>query len=614
MTLPQRSPEPAPSNFAPQRVRVEERSGGEIRLSALDALGPTVRNTGEWLHRWAAETPDALFLAARDGQGWRRLSYEETLERVRAIAASLLTRDLGLERPVLVLSGNGIEHALLALAAQYAGIPLVPAAEQYALIPGAHNRLRLVAEKVTPGLVFAADSARFAEALALPVFDGVEKVTLDGAGGSTAFAALEAGRADAALDAAHATVGPDTVAKILFTSGSTSAPKGVITTHGMMCTNQAQIAQAWPFLTRRPPRIVDWLPWNHVFGGSHNFNMMLANGGSLYIDEGRPTPKGFEATVRNIKEVVPTICFNVPIGFSMLTERMETDADLRQAFFAESDLIFYAGAGLPIDVWKALEKAALAVRGGRVAMGSSWGMTESAPASLMVHETVERSGIIGVPLPGLEVRLLPVGDGRYELRAKGPNVTPGYHRDADKTAAAFDEDGFLITGDAVRFLDPADPDRGMSFDGRISEDFKLTTGTWVQATRLRLQLVEALAGLAADIVIAGADRAEIGLLVFPTPALAATDGTREDRGALVGEALAARLTERLGPLAAAATGSSTRVTRVLVLAEPAALGEGEMTDKGNLNPRRVLDRRASLVERLYDDADPATIHITEIQP
>ncbi|MCA8881402.1 MAG: feruloyl-CoA synthase [Rhodobacteraceae bacterium] len=599
--------------FLPHRTTLTRRGDGSLHYASVYRLPPVAEKTGNWLHHWAETTPDAIFIAERSGAGWRELSYAETLEQVRALAAALLGRGLGPDRPVAVLSGNGVDHGLIALAAQYAGIPMVPVTEQYSLIPGAHDRLIHILRTVEPGLIFVADAGTFAEALALPELAGIEIVAARTAGAPgpvTPLADLLKGDAGVNVDAAYAHVGPQTIAKLLFTSGSTSNPKGVPTTHRMLCVNQAQIGAAYPFLLERAPKIVDWLPWNHVFGGSHNFNMMLAHGGSLYVDDGKPTKAGFARTLENLSMHTGTMAFNVPMGYAMLLAALRGDATLRRRFFADLDLIFYAGASLPLEVWQGFEQMCLAERGSLPFMGSSWGMTETAPATLIVHEPVRRSGIVGVPVAGAVARLIPTEDGRYELRVKGPNITAGYYKDPAKTAELFDPDGFMISGDAVRFVDPADPDRGLQFDGRISEDFKLQSGTWVHATKLRVQVLEALSPWAGDIVITGHDRAEVGILVFPNRAALDEAGVAygEAGGALVGPALGEALKPLLAALAERATGSSTRIVRALVLAEPPSITDREITDKGSLNARTILTRRAALLDRLYSD-DPATIRL-----
>lgn len=597
----------ADGRYRAHSVRREDRADGTILLRSGYAMRDAVRCSGDWIDGWAAKSPGAVFLAERSGAGWREVTYAETREVVRALAAGLLARGLGATTPILVISGNGVDHGLLTLAAQYAGIPTVPLAEQYALIPGARKQLVHCAELVRPGMVFADDGARYADALALEVLDGIEKVVAANPGpGMTDLAALLMGGDAAAVDEAAARVVPDSVAKYLMTSGSTSHPKAVITTQRMMCANQAQLADALPFVTAHPPRIVDWLPWNHVFGGSHNFNLMLANGGALYVDGGKPVPALVAQTIENNRLMNGTIAFNVPVGFAMLRDALKADAALRRSYFRDLDMIFYAGASLPQDVWRDLEDMAREVRGNVPLMTSSWGLTETGPATLIQHEPTDRSGIVGVPMTGVEVKLIPDADMRCEIRVKGPNVTPGYYNDPDRTAEAFDEEGFFRTGDAMRFLDPGDPDKGMRFDGRISEDFKLLTGTWVRAANLRMALLRDLAPLAGDVVVCGADRAEIGLFVFPTEAaLELASDRREAEGALVSAALTHAIREKLA--ARGADGSASRVGRVMVLSEPPSMGEGEITAKGNLNFRRILTRRADLYARLYDDADAAVI-------
>lgn len=586
------------SSYTPHSVIREDRADGTILLRSGHALGPVARNTGDWLHHWAAADPDRVFVAERSGDGWREEAFGATLAQVQAIGAALVGRGLGPDTPIVMLSGNGVEHLLLSLAAQYVGVPVVPLAEQYALIPEAYGRLVYVIDKVRPAMAYVSDAARYAGALALPQLQGVEVVaSVAGGAAVTPFADLLRGDGGVDLAAAHARVGPDTLAKILFTSGSTSDPKGVLTTHGMMCANQAQMAVAMPFLSARPPRILDWLPWNHVFGGSHNVNMMLCHGGSLYIDDGKPTKGGFAASLRNLREHPGSLSFNVPAGFAMLVAAMEADAGLRRAYFGDLDLIFYAGASLPQDVWEKLERFAMAEQGRLPLMASSWGMTETAPAAIMVHEPIGRSGVVGVPLPGVTVKLIPDPDMRCELRVTGPNVMTGYYADPVKSAEAFDDEGFLVTGDALRFLDPGDAARGLVFDGRVSEDFKLMTGTWVQAGTLRLEALAALAGVAQDVVICGHDRGEVGLLVFPVAGQADGDDLRQ------------ALRQRLAPLARQATGSARRIARALVLTDPPRLDLHEVTDKGSLNIRRILTRRADMVERLYDNDDPAVIRV-----
>lgn len=581
-----------------------------LYLSTRVPLDPVAARSADWLHRWADEAPDRVWLTERVGEDWREITYAQGLAHVRAIAAGLIAREMGPDTPIAIMSGNGIDHALLSYGAQYAAVPTVPMAEQYALIEQAHGRLAYIVNKVKPAMVFADDAGRYRAALALDLFDGVEILcsTPEGAPRPvTTMADLLASPVGPEVDARLATVGPATLAKILFTSGSSSDPKGVLTTQGMMCANQAQKASVLPFLKDRPPRICDWLPWNHVFGGSHNTNMMLAHGGTLVIDNGKPTKALFGETIRNVIERPGTLSFNVPVGFSMLVHEMEHNLPLREAYFRELDMIFYAGASLPQDIWTRLEDMAREVRGRLPLMISSWGMTETAPSTLMVHEPIGRSGVIGVPLPGTEIKLIPDDEMRCELRVKGPNVMAGYYHDSDKSAAAFDAEGFLISGDAVRFVDADDPDRGLVFDGRVSEDFKLLTGTWVQAGKLRLDALEALRGLAQDLVICGHDRDAIGMLIFALPDH--VHGNNSSEGAVIDPILQAEIEERMREMAHSSTGSAKRISRALILSEPASLKEGEITDKGSLNPRKIITRRATLLERLYDNEDPALIRV-----
>ncbi len=598
------------TEFLRHSVEREDRPDGSILLRSTYPLSPVVERTGDWLHQWAGEAPDRVFLAERSGAGWREESYAGILEKVRAIGAALLARGMGANTPILIMSGNGVDHGILALAAQYVGVPVVPVAEQYSLIHGAHGRLREAINLIKPKMAYVVDADQYGEALNLAELAQVEIVaSRPGSRNVTAFEDLLKGDGSVDVDSAFAAVTPDTVGKILMTSGSTSSPKGVLTTHRMMCVNQAQLADSMPFLRKRPPVIVDWLPWNHVFGGSHNFNMMLANGGSLYIDDGKPVKGLFERTVENLSLKTGTLVFNVPLGFGMLLKALEADTDLRQRFFEDLDLIFYAGASLPQEVWSGFERMAMEVKGEVPLMTSSWGLTETAPSALMQQEPAPHSGIVGVPVSGVTVKLIPDADMRCEVRVKGPNVMPGYLNDPEKTAAAFDEEGFFITGDAMLFLDPADANKGMRFDGRISEDFKLQSGTWVRAAQLKLDMLSRLAPLAADLIITGADRNQIGVMIFPNVAELTREGfdLNDDDGAFRCKLLQGEIHRRLSARAREISGSSTLVSRAIVLSQPASMPEGEMTAKGNLNIRKVLARREALLERLYTDDDPAVV-------
>ena len=599
------------SNFKPHDVSSEQRSDGTLLLRSNAEMGDVVDTSADWLHRWSDDAPERIFLAERSGAGWREETYQSTLQKVRAIAASLLARGMGPDTPILIMSGNGVDHGLLTLAAHYVGVPTAPIAEQYALIPAARERLEHAISLVKPHMVYVVDADKFAHAITIDALSGVEIVASDvgSQSGVTGMGTLLQGDSGVDIDAARGQVTPDSVVKILMTSGSTSAPKGVMTTQRMMCVNQTQIADSLLFLTERPPSVVDWLPWNHVFGGSHNFNMMLANGGSFYIDDGKPLKGLFDRTVENLKMVTGSLVFNVPVGFGMLLQALKSDQDLRQRFFQDLDMIFYAGASLPQDIWQGLEQMAFDVKGEVPLMTSSWGLTETAPATMIQQEPTDRSGVIGVPMSGVTLKLVPEEDGRYEVRAKGPNIMPGYYNDPQKTAEAFDGEGYFVTGDAMVFVNPDNMNAGMRFDGRISEDFKLLTGTWVRATALRMSLLGHFAPLAADLVITGQDKSDIGVLIFPNKdAIEAAGYALDDQdGVLSDPLLLTALRDRLAAWNAAYASSSTRIARAAFFAEPASLVDAEITAKGNLNFRKVLQRRSAILDHLYIGSHDAVI-------
>jgi feruloyl-CoA synthase len=593
--------------FAAPEIALERRPDGSTVLRSVRALGAVPRCLGVLLERWAAAEPTRVFLAERVPSGtWRQLTYQQAARAANGVAQALLDRGLGPDRPLMILAENGIDHGIMMLGAMHVGVPVVPVSTAYARLSLDYGKLRYIFGLVQPGLIYVDDTEPYARALAAIGATGLEIVASRGSlAGSrvTPFADLSELRPTPAVEAAFARVGPETVGKILFTSGSTGQPKGVINTQGMMCANQESAAAAWKLLSAQAPVIVDWLPWNHTFGGNHNFNMMLRNGGSLYIDEGKPVPALVGRTLANLRDVSPTLYFNVPRGYAALADHLEQDEALREKFFARLDLLFYAAAALPQSLWDRLEAVGMTARGRRVPFISSWGLTETAPAVTMVHFPIDRPGNIGVPGPGMAVRLAPEGD-KLEIRVKGPNVTPGYFRAPELTAKAFDEDGWFRTGDAVRLADAANPAAGLIFDGRTAENFKLSSGTWVNVGTLRPLVIAAGAPVIEDAVVTGHDRDDVGLLIFPSLAglrsLCPQLGADARVEALIAEpgvrrAVVAGLTRHN----AGVHGSSMRIARCLLLAQPPAIDADEITDKGYLNQRAVLRSRAALVERLY---------------
>ncbi|MFZ0624193.1 MAG: feruloyl-CoA synthase [Pseudolabrys sp.] len=585
---------------------IEQRAGGVIHIRAAQELGPYHDKLSQPLEHWAKIAPDRLFLAQRDAKGeWRKLSYSQVLSSVQRIGAALLRRGLSADRPIVVLSGNDIEHALLGLAAMYVGIPYAPISAAYSLMSSDFGKLRTIINLLTPGLVFANDGGPFARAIYETIPDDIELVVARNPLGdrkTTLFADLLGAEDAAGVAAAHAKVTPDSIAKFLFTSGSTGNPKAVINTHRMLCSNQAMLASGFTFVADEPPVVVDWLPWSHTFGSNHNFNMVLTYGGSLYIDDGNPTPPGVPKTARNLREIAPTIYFNVPKGYEALIPHFHADEVLRRNFFSRLKVLFYAGAGLNETTWDELTRLAVETTGERIIFLSSLGSTETAPLALACSWDFDRPGNIGLPAPGVELKLVP-NEGKLEARLRGPHITPGYWRQDELTRDAFDEEGFYKIGDALKFVDPDDPGQGLLFDGRIAEDFKLSTGTWVSVGPLRARFVDHFAPFVRDAVFAGADRDNIAALIFPdVEACRKLGGLASDAppSAIVeAPAVRAKFAELLTKLAAASPGSSTRVERMLLMADPPSMDKGEMTDKGSINQRAVLKNRATLVDELY---------------
>jgi feruloyl-CoA synthase len=596
--------------FADPAVIIEHRPDGTRLFSSKLQLPDYARCTGVWLERWADETPDAIFFAERGKDGeWIKLSYAEVRSRVYRIATWLLGQNLSAERPVLVLSGNSLEHALLMQACLHIGVPISSVSAGNSLQSKDFAKLKANVELLRPGVIFADTIERFMPALhaVASLHDGVVVAgSLSQPQPNTVpFVELEKVGADGtAVKAAFEKVGPDTIAKFLFTSGSIGAPKAVITTQRMMTSNAELKSVIWRFLNETKPVVVDWLPWSHVFGGSHNMNIVLRFGGAMHLDEGKPLPALMPKTVKNLTDVSPTIYFSVPLAYDMLVSELRDNAELRKSFFSRLQIIFYAGAALPQSIWEELERLAVMELGHPVTMLSSWGSTETAPACTDCHFQAVRSGVIGVPVPGTTLKLIPVAD-KLEVRVKGPNLFPGYWKQPDITAAAFDEEGYYIIGDAVEFVNPERPEQGLLFDGRVAEDFKLLSGTWVHVGTVRVAGISALFPVAQDIVVTGHDRDEIGFLVFPNVAecrrLAHLGDEVPVEQVLSHPAVKERVREGLVRMKREGGGSSTYPTRVLLLAEPPSSEAGEMTEKGYINQRSVRTRRADRVLELYGE-------------
>ena len=601
-------------SFSDPTVSVERRADGTIYLRPKMALGDYPVRLTDRLHHWAEAAPNRIFMAERDpGGGWRQISYAELLVSSRHIASSLLARGLSAERPVLILSGNSIDHALVAFGALYAGIPFCPVSPAYSLVSKDYGKLSFLMKLLTPGLVFADDADKFTDAIEANVPGGTEIAASFGALRSrdvTMLADLMATPLHSGLDAAHRAIGPDTIAKFLLTSGSTGNPKAVINTQRMICANQVMIRETMAFLKDEPPVIVDWLPWNHTFGGNHNIGLTLYNGGSMYLDAGKPMPGGIEETVRNLREISPTVYFNVPKGYESLLPYLRDDAALRAKFFHRLHAMFFSGAALSPFVWNSLDELAGRETGFRVPMLTGLGATETAPFFMSANPATSRSGHVGLPVPGNEAKLVP-NNGKLEVRARGPNVTPGYWREPELTAAAFDEEGFYKFGDAIKPAVADDLDAGFDFDGRIAEDFKLASGTWVSVGPLRARFIAACAPLVRDVVIAGINRDEVSALVVLDP-----DGCRlinptlpfDDLAAIAGDPLIREaFRQRFTRFVTTSTGSSMRITRALLLDAPLSIDRGEVTDKGSINQRAVLDHRSHLIDALYSPTPAADV-------
>jgi feruloyl-CoA synthase len=601
--------------FATPHVIAEHRADGTIWLKSAMPLQASARCVGDWLEYWARQATDRIFLADRASveAPWRTVTYGAALRQVRSIASWILAQGMSADRPLVILSDNGVDHALFALAAMHVGVPAAAISPAYSLVSRDFDKLKRMVTLLDPGAIYVINEKQFSSALA--AIAPLHKAVIVASEGESAlsFDAVASTPETPEVAKAFAAVTPDTIAKFLFTSGSTGTPKAVINTQRMLTSSQQAKAQTWTFLEQAKDQkkdqktdlvILDWLPWSHTFGANHNFNLVLRNGGTLYIDAGKPAPGLFATSLANLGSVMPTVYFNVPRGFDMLIAALRDDDELRRRFFSEVRLAFYAAAALPQNLWEALVELSTTTVGHALPMVSAWGSTETSPLATDCHFQAERSGNIGVPIPGTELKLVPSGN-KLEVRVRGPNVTPGYWKAPDLTAQAFDADGFYLIGDAVTFADPDRPERGLFFDGRVAEDFKLSSGTWVSVGTLRVAGIAALAPLAQDIVVTGHDGDAVGFLVFPNLATCrALAGLPE--GASADEVIAdakvrAGIAQGLAKLKAQGGGSSSHATRALLLAEPPSVDGGEITDKGYINQRAVLARRPDAVATLDDD-------------
>jgi feruloyl-CoA synthase len=603
--------------FGVTRARTDERHGCTY-LSAEQVLQAFPERLTDRLKHWADTAPERTWMARRAQSGaWVNISYSQAWDKAQRIGQALLNRGLSVDRPVAILSENSLEHALLAIGCMTVGVPYCSVSPAYSLMSQDFEKLRHVLATITPGLVYASDWARYGKAMHATLNSSTEVVTNTiakdsiNAWATTAFDSLLSIKASPQVAQTMQATHGDTIVKFLFTSGSTKLPKAVINTQRMWCANQQQMAQSMPCLTAEPPVLVDWLPWNHTFGGNHNFGLTIYHGGTLYIDDGKPVPALIGETLRNLREIAPTQYFNVPTGFEQIAHAMKTDDALRKSLLSRCSMFFYAGAALAQPVWDSLFESQEREIGQRIVMGTGLGMTESAPFGLFVTSANVKAGDLGLPTPGLELKLAPCGD-KTEVRYRGPNITPGYWRNPEATKESFDEEGFFCTGDAVQWIDETDLHQGLKFDGRIAEDFKLATGTFVSVGPLRAKIIAAGAPLIQDVVITGLNEKEVGALIIPALGPAKKLANLPDSATMKDIAACASfhwaIAEILTKLASNSTGSASYIARAVVLAEPPSIDKGEITDKGSINQRAVLKERAALVQALYADT---ALHIVK---
>ena len=608
-----------PLPFLDRDIELLETSDGSLRLRSRIALGALEAHLPGLLHRQARAQPGQVWIAQRASAGaqWRQLTYGDAARQVHAATQWLLE----LDRPgacVMVLSENSIEHAILELAAMQARMPYVPVTPAYSLLSDDHAKLKAMAALMQPAVVFAQSGQRYERALRAIDLPGTRRVHVADAPAaleSTSWDALMAKNPGAAIDDSVAAITHDTVAKYLFTSGSTGVPKAVPITQRMLCATMRMHAQTIGRAPESPASVLlEWLPWSHVAGGTAIFNSVLEDGGTLYLDDGRPIPGEFDKTLRNLREVSPTRFSSVPAGYAMLADALDGDEALGRTFFRQLRRLTSSGARLPASVYQRIQAQAVRHLGHRIPFVSSYGSTETCAGTTVVHWPTDQSGLIGLPQPGVELKLVPLDDARYEVRVKGPSVMPGYLGQPELTRQSFDADGFYCMGDAVTFVDRARPEEGLVFAGRVAEEFKLQSGIFVRVGTLRVEAVNALAPLVSDVVVCGADRAEVGLLAWlNVKACQERMGVKSPaelvRHAPLREALRAALRAHN----ARHTGSSMRIRRLLLLEQPPSMDAGEITDKGYVNQRAVLARRAADVETLYADAPtPGVLLVDEV--
>ncbi|WP_191602443.1 feruloyl-CoA synthase [Marinomonas algicola] len=594
-------------------IDVINHADGVRVVNSQKPLGEYARCWTDQLEYWAQEAPERVFVAQRDAQGeWDNITYSQAVRRARQIASWLITQPVSNERPIVFLCGNSSEHLMLALAGMYVGVAHAPLSPAYSLIATDYSKLQGIFDILTPGMIVVDELAPYEKAIkavcqdaSTPVMVIKGDITPKQIENPTmSFGSVWDYPESGQVDVENAKVNGDTIAKILFTSGTTGMPKGVINTQRMICANQVMIHQVMQFLKDQPPIMVDWLPWNHTFGGNHNVGIALYNGGSLYLDDGKPTEKLFHKTLKNLAELSPTVYFNVPKGFELLVKSLRADSDLAEKFFSRLQFTFFAAAGLAQHIWDDLDALAIQYTGKKIPMLTGLGCTETAPSATFASVEESTSGVIGVPAPGVSIKLVP-NEGKLEARVKAVTVMPGYWRQPELTAKAFDEDGYYCLGDAFAFLDENEPQRGFRFDGRVSEDFKLDSGTWVSAGTLRAKFISAFAPFVQDAVLCGTNRSYITALVFPDwvhcRAILPRDLAITDEELINHPTIIAAFKEKLAAFTKQSTGGSTVVTRIALQSVPPSINHHEVTDKGSLNQRAVQAHRQDQVELLYKD-------------